>query len=477
MIEESQPDSEKISKTVWIVLAFILLTHFALANFYASVTPYRQSGIDLSMRGAKIADIGAPDERAHANYVQWILDGKGWPVLDLAKMKSDPVFRAEEYESHQPPLYYLIEAATAKVSGVDQVRQQRAKLPLRFPNTIFGAATVAGVFFLAVWAFSDPVIGLLAALVPALLPMSTALSGAISNDPLLICLSTWALSVMVHCLKNGWTNRKILVLVLLISAACWTKTTGLLLIPTVLVAAFLPTQTKIKPYQLGAACLGFLVLTSALWIHNQIHYGDPFAASAFNNAFSDTPQHSMISQVIATQGGNPTIDYWTKWVGWWTFRSFIGVFGYMDIWLNRSGSPYPSHSDPNWLYSICLLVGLILAFGWSQYVKSAKGKQENSVHISLITFFFLVTGSFLAFNNHYFQAQGRYLYPAIGPISVGLALGAFQFFRHRKWTAVILLAIGLTYLQFDAVTTVPHQFSKRIVMTAPPQSVYTMKTT
>lgn len=461
----------------WIGLILLVIAHISLAITYASITPYRTPGIDISAGNAKIADIGAPDERAHANYIQWLLDGKGWPVLDLAKMKSDPAFRAEEYESHQPPLYYGFEAAVAKVAGVTDVADPTAKLPLRLPNALFGGATVVGVFCLCLWGFESRLAAFGAASIAALLPMSTALSGAISNDPLLIGLSTWVLAILALCVRQGWTTGRLIGLAVLTAAACWTKTTGLLLLPVILLGSLLPSSHKPKFKLVCIAFCGFLILSLPVWVHNQAHYGDPFAASAFNSAFSDTAQHSTISQVISSQGGNPAVDYWTKWVGWWTFRSFVGVFGYMDIWLNASGSPYISSHDPNLIYVGCLIVGLILGFGWSQAVKGCESREGKTIHWLLGLDFFLVLASFIAFNNHYFQAQGRYLYPAIGPISVALSLGAISLTKKKPALVIAGLVVGLCFLQFEAISTIPGQFEKRIELSQSSQNVYTVEAT
>lgn len=456
-------------------IIFLVFAHISLAIYYASITPYRTPGIDVSAGKARIADVGAPDERAHENYIQWLLDGKGWPVLDINKMKSDPVFRAEQYESHQPPLYYLIEAGMAKASGVRDVSNPDAKWPLRAPNVLFGASTVLAVFFICIWTFGDPLLALAASLFPALLPMSTALSGAVSNDPLIITLSTWVIALLALCIQKGWTKPRFFWIILLTAAACWTKTTGLLLLPVILVASVLPGLHKPKFANVLIAFAAFLVIASPVWIHNQANYGDPFAISAFNDAFADTAQHSTIANVISAQGGNPSLDYWTKWVGWWTFRSFVGVFGYMDIWLNASGSPYPSPDDKNLAYVLCLVVGLCLCFGWSQFVKRESDPNRRAVQWVLALDLFLVVASFLSFNNHYFQAQGRYLYPAIGAISVGLGLGACALGKkHAVWVVLCLMA-GLLWLQFIAVSTLPAQFEKRITMNSFGQNVYNVE--
>ncbi|MDP2727523.1 MAG: hypothetical protein Q8P59_08250, partial [Dehalococcoidia bacterium] len=88
------------------LLALILLAYLSLGSAYAINTPLWQ----------------APDEPAHFNYIRYLAQGKGFPILQMGdynfdymaqitaahfppQMSIDPI----RYESHQPPLYYLLE--------------------------------------------------------------------------------------------------------------------------------------------------------------------------------------------------------------------------------------------------------------------------------------------------------------------------------------------------------------------------------
>lgn len=448
-------------KSILVIAVLLAFVHVLLASLYNFATPYATSGVAFSQGHVRIADIGAPDEIAHAAYIHQLASGGGWPVLDLAKLKSDPAYRSTEYESHQPPLYYAIEAPLAKALGPDSTKSPQQGTFLRIPNALFGGLTVLGVFFAVLWGFELPGVALIAALFPALLPMNTALSGALSNDPLLICLSTWSIACMVKFTIGGWTLKRALLVAVLVALACWTKTTGLLLLPPLLYALFASKENRLSLRQIGGAAALFVLLTAPLWIHNQTSYGDPMAMKAFNQAFGDTAQHSTIAQVIAAQGGNPTIDYWGKWVAWWTFRSFVGVFGYMDIWLNGTGTSYSGPKDPNWLYLWCLFGAAALSFGWLRGIQGELGRSRKTVHWIFGLHLILVTASFIAFNNHYFQAQGRYLYPAIAAISAGLALGADSIFKKRWIAAAVLLCLGLCFLQYTSLTALPSAFHAR----------------
>ncbi|MEJ5169517.1 MAG: hypothetical protein WHU10_00875, partial [Fimbriimonadales bacterium] len=100
----------------WQAAVVLVALHAILAIGYASLTPYRAAGRILLQGHAPAQDIGAPDERQHANYVQRLLDGGGLPVFD----PKDPNLY-ETYQSHQPPLYYVLAAGWCRALGIDRV--------------------------------------------------------------------------------------------------------------------------------------------------------------------------------------------------------------------------------------------------------------------------------------------------------------------------------------------------------------------
>ena len=71
---------------------------------------------------------------------------------------------------------------------------------------------------------------------------------------------------------------------------------------------------------------------------------------------------------------------------------------------------------------------------------------------------FLVLAAFLRFNTEFFQAQGRYLFPAMGPIALGFSGGWLAWWPpRRRGIAAALLLIGMLALSLFALrgTLVP----------------------
>jgi 4-amino-4-deoxy-L-arabinose transferase-like glycosyltransferase len=424
--------------------------------------------------------------------VQTLLDGKGFPVFRPGQAET-----GEHYEDHQPPLYYLATAGFAKVVGVANVADPGAAR-LRWLNALVGGLTVLGVFYLGLWGIGKADVALGAAAITAALPMLCALDGAISNDPLLFSLCTWTLAVSALALRQGWTMKLALIAGALTGLAILTKTTAVALLPILLLAIVLPQKKRPSLAMIGAA-LGVLAVVALPWlVRNQRLYGDPLAQKVFNQAFTGSPSPAvatlgdtlrndpeLLERFARFQESHPELkgadlmkaadrelgvhtakspNYWMNWVGWWTARSFFGVFGYMDIWLNESGTPYgptPNRPAPNVVYRLLIAISAVLTIGWIGSFFQPEWKESRSVQLMNAAFWLIVAGLFVMFNLTYFQGQGRYLYPAIGPISLALSIGCFTLLGQRGKTAVSAFAGLLLLLNVYAIAKLPAEFKER----------------
>ncbi|HEY0867040.1 MAG TPA: glycosyltransferase family 39 protein [Fimbriimonas sp.] len=437
------------------VLVALIAAHVVLAVLYLVQTPYRTAGV-VTINPSHEKDIGAPDERQHANNIRRLIKGQGFAVFN----PKDPNLY-ENYQAHQPPLYYLMASAWARGFDVQDVESKRDGSLLRLLNVLVGAAGVAGVFFLAKWAYHREWIALTATGIAALLPMNVALSSAISNDPLLIALCTWALAFTALAMREGWTTRRAVAVGLLTGLALLTKTTAVALLPTLLLAALL---TKPKAFQVGTVLLVSLGLALPWWVRNQVLYGDPLAMGAFSEAFVGSAQKTLFTEQIIPKlspGENPNLAYWIDWVGFWTARSFLGVFGYMDVWLTQSGMQR-STFDENRLYWVAILVFAVGLVGWIVSWRDPQNDKARRVRIVNLVFFLVILAQFVLFNNRYFQAQARYLLPALGPIACGLALGYHELAHRRKLVPLVAMVVFLLMVNVFALVRLGPQFEARI---------------
>lgn len=427
----------KHNRILWVIVAL----HFGLAVAYALVTPYREGGRLFHQGGAYAADIGAPDERQHVNYVAHIVQGKGFPVFN----PRDPSLY-ESYQSHQPPLYYVLAAGVGKLSGGTDFEERTQGLALRFFNGLIGSIGVVGIYFFALWGFRNQAAALAAAAFAALLPMNVALSGAVSNDPLLFSLCSWTLALAARGIFEGWTTKLALGCGLFMGLAFLTKTTAVALWPAVGLGLFLAKERK-GAFVAALILVLPLILALPWWLRNQSLYGDPLAMKAFTEAFTGSPQASAFIQA----GG--AVDYWITGsqtgtgVAWWTMRSFFGAFGYMDIFL------------PNAAYWFLLILTLILV--GAHFVGLNKEPKSKPVRLMGGLFLLLVIGLFIRFNSQYFQGQARYLFPALASFAAIVGLGIPPL-KRKPIFGVYALGVILFGLNIYVLSILPVEFEKRV---------------
>jgi hypothetical protein len=203
------------------------------------------------------------------------------------------------------------------------------------------------------------------------------------------------------------------------------------------------------------------LLVTPWFLRNQRIYGDPLGLRSFQELFAGAPK---AEDLIAGLG---PLTYWMDWVGWWTARSFFGVFSYMDIFLNERGNSYtgpPTNfgpAAPNTLYRILIGLAVIAIFGFLLYLRSPEAKATKRIHLLNGIFLALITVLFIRYNLSFFQGQARYFYPAIGPIAIGLSLGALYWAKSRSRLVIAAIAAGLFVLNAYALTRLPVEFQKR----------------
>lgn len=445
----------RLPAAFWVILALFA----SLCAVYNSKTPYRHGGVLRYQRGldggpARVPDVGAPDERQHANYVRHLMDGKGFPVLD----PKDPHLE-DNYQGHQPPLYYILEAGWCKVTGADPTNADAGFL-VRFPNLLIGLVTLLGVFKAVKWGLGDQNVALAATAFAGLMPMNVALHAAVTNDALLYCLCTWCLAFIAKGFAVPLTRSTWVWAGVFAGLAVLTKTTGIVLLPVLLVASYLSYRSPRRGQALGWmwACLLGLVIALPWLARNKAVYGDYFAVSVFNLAFKNSPQASMFIEGIGP------VAYWTQMVLWWTSRSFVGAFGYMDIFIMESNE---ASTSGNFYAGVFAVLGLLAAGAVLSLVKSATGKKDEddeeeqpkgspwAFHALNALMAVLVTGLFIRFNLQYFQGQARYLFPALVPIATFLGLGVVYWSGSKPksaWAAATVFLLVLNVLALGSIT-------------------------
>jgi 4-amino-4-deoxy-L-arabinose transferase-like glycosyltransferase len=456
-------------------LAVILALYLALAAGFAAVAPFGR----------------APDETAHALYVEHLVREKSLPVLRRV--------RREAYEFHQPPLYYLLAAPAWAIAA--PASTAAARTAARWVSILIGAVGIALIAALAGvgWPGNDA-LALGAAGFAALLPMRLATAASVSNDTLAEAVFTAALLAMAVLLRRRADLRRSAAVGVCLGLGVLSKNSDMLLFPVALVALLLacrgPSARREAPgaskdaatapapeagtldgglfLRCAAVTFGVALLIGGGWMaRNARLYGDPLGTKAFEQYFQDTPTPAQLEQLL----GYSRLELLQKKVLPLTFDSFWGVFGHMELFMGtyEKGADIPSwayvladhgYPPPSWLYPLLLLPTLAAAAGLAksgvqasrrsgvQGVTSADLSARTPERLSLLLALaaFLVLAAFLRFNTEFFQAQGRYLFPAMGPIALGFAGGWLAWWpSRRRALGVVLLLVGMLALTLYAL--------------------------
>lgn len=413
-----------IRRSEWIVLGVIVVVYFALAAMYAVRTP----------------DWQAPDEPAHYNYIRQIADDLALPVLKRGDWNQDDQERLKasgfapavmecyhlmkggvcvgmeviQYEDHQPPLYYLLQAPVYALTGGDL-------LALRLVSALLGAGVVICAWAALRRLFPGwPVLALAGAGFIAFLPQHLSILGSVSNDALaeLIAAAT-LLAVVVYVvgpspadLTGGAQQTAPLQIGILVGLALITKTTIYFLGGIAALAVLLRWRRARWPWRkaarhFAAVLIPALIIGGVWWARNVIVYG--------GLDFTGLGRHDEV--VI---GQTRTADYidgtcqgstrcYLENFAETTFHSFWGQFGWMAV-------PMPMN-----IYRVLLLgtLGLLAGaalFAW-RFVRTLSGPQRDAL-IVFAAVIVLVAAEYVLYNRSFVQFQGRYLYPALIPLAL-----------------------------------------------------------
>ena len=203
-----------------------------------------------------------------------------------------------------------------------------------------------------------------------------------------------------------------------------TKATAVLLLPITVLWLIVLSRSGVP--KLTVAKTGLIAFTvaaalSGWWfVRNGIYYHEWLPLSAFQDSFKDT---AKATDVISGKLGLH-VDGWLGYaqlVATWTFQSFFAVY------TTSQGAVF---GIPVFLPRQLYLLSGAAQFGSTIGLASYWVRNRSDVSgvgitrtVMLLATLILIVSSFVAFAAKYFQAQGRYLYPAMMPISLLTAMG------------------------------------------------------
>jgi Dolichyl-phosphate-mannose-protein mannosyltransferase len=422
-----------------------------------------------------------PDEPAHFNYVRVIVEQAALPVLQAgdydqtyleaikaAKFPPDMPVAAIRYESHQPPLYYLLAVPfylPERDAGLD------ARLyGLRLYSGLWGAVLLTLVYRIAALLLPRGIgLPLLASAFVAFVPQHLAMLAGVNNDVLAEVVLAAVVFGLLRVLTDpnqthSRSHNTWWAVGLLFGAALLTKTTAY-------VGAGLIMVTFLLLWRRGTSLAGELrraapglavgLLFGAVW----------FARDAV--VYSPTDWLGLGRHSAVVVGQPRTLELYPNYLVAATyyfpimFRSFWGQFGWMGVPLDAR------------VYNVLLSVTLFVLIGLVPFLASTfprvarptsagSGADNSATPLNRRTdglllvgaWFFFTFAATLAYSLDLFQAQGRYLFPALGAIAVFIVAGfgewiriaselAERFRRPGVWTQRVLLSVfigGMIFL-------------------------------
>ncbi|MGD2076962.1 MAG: glycosyltransferase family 39 protein [Chloroflexota bacterium] len=423
-------------------LAIVLAVYLAVGYLYAVNTPPWQ----------------APDEPAHYNYIRQLAAGE-FPVIEagdydqeyqseVISSRFDPRYSVEsfEYEDYQPPLYYLVQTPVFRLfEGNLQA--------LRLVSVLLGTGVVILTYLVASRLFPGrDWLALTAAVFVAFLPQHVAMLASVNNDSLaelLIAAIVLLLFAVASGREQSTDGRQeleywpLVGLGILLGLGFLTKVTVYTLAPVAGIVLLWRYWHRWRAFIL-ACMLVFgiaIVIGVGWWIRNLVVYGgvDLLGTAAHNAVVVGQPR---TAQWISELGLGETLKAFFQT----TFQSFWGQFGWMGVVM------------PAWVYwpllaftSLTLAALLKLAIQ-PDGLRSAVGLRRVRPVAGLLILggtLLMSLAVYLTYNLTFVQHQGRYLFSALVPIAVGVALAwglLIQPLTKRYPRAGYLLPLGLGLL-------------------------------
>ncbi len=420
------PGITRLPRLLWL----ILLAYLGLATAYAVVTPPWQ----------------VPDEPAHYNYVRTLWETRAFPVLQpgdypaayLEELKSqkwpaDRPIDSLRYESHQPPLFYLLAAPVYGLARGLDLTLRGSVVALRLISVVLGAGVVLLAYWISRLAAPEwPVVAVASAAFVAFLPMHLAMTAGINNDTLAELVLALLLLLCLGRLAGLAPQRRFMLLgALLVGLALLTKTT------IYLAAVALPAATELIAWWkrgrfglapvvslLGIIYLGALLVAGWWFGRNSLVYGasDYLGWQRHDSiVVGQLTTGEWLAQFGAARGAQRALST--------LFQSFWGVFG----WL---GAPFPYE-----VYWALYVVAALAVVGLLLYARRIGGWPRPAFWLLGVVIACALAG-LVGYNLKFVQHQARYLFPALIPLAFFFTLGLREVWAREHERALLALSSG-----------------------------------
>lgn len=388
-----------MNRRVWITLSLLLSFRFALGLLYA----------------ARIAPFNAPDEPYHLIYADFVASRGRLPVADSGRMR----------EAIQPPLYYVLTVPLLR-AGSRLSRLARLRL-VRAQSVVYAVANVLLIFLLARRAVGEAA-AWIAACWAALLPQYLFIGASVTNDGLANLLGTAILYAGLRAIEKPSSARWPAAAGAAVGLGLLTKLTVACPVAALLVGISLIRPARGRDSLRAIAVALGIGVSIGIWplLRNVSLYGD-FSGQRAINAY-DSPMA------------------WSEFPKWCLllFKSFWGLFGWM-------ASPLPAA-----VYLAFALLTAACAVGFTLWALRRRSRWlESGAALLWSAPLLALAQAFYHGFLHTRQPQGRFLFPALGPISIFFALGLSELWDlSPRWLKPAFACVGAVLVAAASVLSI-----------------------
>lgn len=405
----------------------------------------------------------APDESAHLQFVNFVAARLALPN------QYDPTQRLEQ--GHQLPLYYLLAGLAVRATQGDHridvdptpnprhawhggtqffvpvfdvrtgprvaARADRIGFyGLRLLSVAFGLLIVLIAERMVALAVDDAGARLVGTLFVATLPQLVFITSVVSADGLVALLCTGAGWSLLRALRDPDDRRVFVGTGVWLGLAIAAKKTALFLVPTALIVFVVRALRWPRPgvvvRRAGLTVFTAALLSSFVFARHYVVYGELLGS----RMELETRAHVL---------RQPPLSLWDPYFVTEFPRilgaSFVGVFGWMSVWLPRVA------------YLAYLVLAVLVALGVLRALVRAP-RERWAVWVAGLAVGGCLAG-IVVFNTMTPQPQGRYLFPTIGFVAILVAAGMRELLalagRRRGIVAAAVLA---TFAAVDVASIV-----------------------
>jgi 4-amino-4-deoxy-L-arabinose transferase-like glycosyltransferase len=358
----------------------------------------------------------------------WGFDGDGHVYYINFLVNNHKMPPPTEWETHQPPLYYLVSAVVQTIFNSPKAVQ--------YENIVIQwlIIIVVGLGFNKI--FKNKYQVLLGMLALAALPMLSTFQPTVTNE----YLSTfWIISAIVSSIYIYFakTNKEFIkayiLLLLSLAFGVWTKISIITILPTVVIALFLSLKNIKKSIIFSAlAILVFGLAYTPIYLRT-VNFVAPSNIITTATNFSKVPPLNYFYRLDWI----PKVDMYTT-----QYYSLLGG-AWNSFWSDGQNvvTPFvPFHKKAFVLWSLGFILLPISLYGlWKHFRENKK--------ISFIMFFFgLSMLGFYVFYNivsfHYSAARLTYQMGIVLPYAFGIAAAA----KNKKVFSLLVLLLAIQFI-------------------------------